>query len=524
MCSSIQILCTVLALCVSVIANAVTINVTNFNDSGAGSLRAAVAAVTSPADVVKFTSVGTVTLLSPITSAFSDVTISGIDGTNRATISGGNSVRCLIHTGTGTLSLKYLNITNCKNTVTAKGSAVWANNLYVLVSSIYGNTLDNNSASVMLGGAVYVTNTALFSSTNVDSNTMTPGHDVTEARGAGVYVGGTLSYTNGWFHVKYNVLDGNNSEAYVYGGGLAANSFSLNGAEFKAVGNTVKGGSYATPGMNAYGGGIQVNNMAVNATGPVLITDNYVYGGEGSGSWSGFDGTAFGGGGMIGTLTKTTSPTFTVSNNTVYGGQAAPYKGNAYGGGLWITSTNNTLISGITISNNTLRCYSECNGGGLYASGKFSGLTVSGNNITAETWCYGAGIYGLNTDFALASSNVSNNSINAPCSAVAMGAGIYVGGGGGTTGYITGNTISGNHNYAASGASAQGIGLNAGNLSSVSNNTITSNTSGSSTEGSGSLVFNISTYSGNSASGNTYSSGSCPNQSRYSSGTRILCN
>jgi len=84
------------------------VSVLNTNDSGAGSLRDAIANA-APGDTINFATTGTITLQSTL-NVTQDLTLDGAAESN-VTIDGGTSVQ-LFTTNGGTLTLENLTLTN----------------------------------------------------------------------------------------------------------------------------------------------------------------------------------------------------------------------------------------------------------------------------------------------------------------------------------------------------------------------------------------------------------------------------
>jgi len=93
----------------SLSAKGAVIDVSNTNDSGAGSLRQAIADA-SPGDVITFSVTGTISLSSAPLSIGKNLTITG-PGANLLTISGMSARQVMIIT-TGTVTVSGLKLTN----------------------------------------------------------------------------------------------------------------------------------------------------------------------------------------------------------------------------------------------------------------------------------------------------------------------------------------------------------------------------------------------------------------------------
>ncbi len=200
------------------------LTVINNNDSGAGSLRQALADAAMPArpgmDIIDFDPavIGTITLATPL-SISSDITIQG-PGANILAISGNKSVRIFdvtdgaattmtatvfnltVKQGLATTGAGFnvgendvLQLSNCwltANTATAQGGAINAENGGDV--TVIASTLSGNGANV--GGAVYFNGTPIGGSIEFRNSTVSGNTAIT---GAGIALGnftGDLSIVN----------------------------------------------------------------------------------------------------------------------------------------------------------------------------------------------------------------------------------------------------------------------------------------------------------------------------------------
>ncbi len=169
--------------------------VTNLNDSGAGSLRQAIANV-DPGGTIDFAVSGTILLLNELVIN-KDLTI---QGNMPITVSGNNAVRVFsVNAGTS-VTLDSLTIAHG-----SAGNGGGINNNGSL--RVNNSTLSENSA--VNGGGIYNLGDLILDATDLISNTTT-------SEGAGLYnMGGTVNLTNG-SQVETNVANG-------WGGGGIAN-------------------------------------------------------------------------------------------------------------------------------------------------------------------------------------------------------------------------------------------------------------------------------------------------------------
>lgn len=182
-------------------AQAATLQVTNLNDSGAGSLRNVIASASS-GDTIQFTVTGTITLTSGELPITTDITISG-PGPSSLEISGGDVSR-VFNVSSGTVNISGMIISH--GNVASNGGCINNGSNLVLDSVIIENCVATNSG---FGGGIY-SNTALsITNSTIQSN-------------SSVYGGGVL-ITSGTFSAT-NVTIANNTVGIVTGGGFAIES------------------------------------------------------------------------------------------------------------------------------------------------------------------------------------------------------------------------------------------------------------------------------------------------------------
>jgi Ca2+-binding RTX toxin-like protein len=225
----------------SIMANFI---VTNLNDSGAGSLRAALTLANAnvDADTITFTMAGTITLTSEL-ALTNDVTIIGdINGDNKAdvTISGNNVTRIFHEIGATTdVNLNSLTLINGNSGAKGYGGAVWSDRGGTL--NILNTTVSGNTATYGGGIATYATVTTVTNSL-ISNNLMT--YD--NYSGGGIYTRyGSLTLVN-------TTVDGNHSNSF--GGGVGVSH-----AAFTAINSTITNNqSDANGTLVEMGGGIAV--------------------------------------------------------------------------------------------------------------------------------------------------------------------------------------------------------------------------------------------------------------------------
>jgi hypothetical protein len=314
-----------------------TIIVTNTNDSGPGSLRAAIAAA-SPGDTIKFDLdfPATITLASPLTISIS-LTIKGPGASNLA-VSGGNAVIVFEVTG-GALTISRLTIENGNAPGPMRnGGGIFNEARVTLIDS----TLSDNFA-FEFGGGIY--------------NAAT----------------GNLTVRNSTFLNNSNGFGGggiaNAGMASVMGSSFSFNHSTCGGAVYNEGTITIADSTISINGGNPLGGGI------CNASGALIINDTTVSSNSavhGGNIYSDFPGS----GGTV-----------TIKNSTIS-------DGNADISGPGIQSSGILTIVNSTISGNRGDL-----SGGIEASGTttITNSTIAGNQTLGFITGGGAGITGTAT-------------------------------------------------------------------------------------------------------------------------------
>ena len=390
------------------IAQATTHTVTNTNDSGAGSLRQAIADATS-GDTIDFslTYPATITLTSGELAINKDLTIDG-PGAGSLSISGNNAYRVFsIAAGTavtitgatirdgnattgggiysqGTLVLSNTDVVS--NTATWLGGGVYVNGGSAALSGvqILSNTAYNGGGvyvspgSVTLssgqiisntathsGGGVYVDqSTAAFTQTGVSTIALN-----TAEYGGGVYIydgsatlsgGQIISNTAGWGGGVCILLG--SATATVSGGQISSNTAEYGGGVYVNDGSATMSGGQISHNTGASGGGVSVFQGSATLSGGQILSNTaqygggvYVYGGRvmlSGGQITSNTANFRGGGVYVGQSTATFTQTgvSTISLNTAYNG-----------GGVYVSSGSATLSSGQILSNTA-----TSDGGGVY--------------------------------------------------------------------------------------------------------------------------------------------------------------
>ena len=177
---------------------AATIAVTSTADSGAGSLRDAIATAVS-GDSINVAVTGTIILTGPLTIDKS-LTITG-SGASALAVSGNNAAQVFVVNGGATVTISGLTIENGAVTGGVGGGGI--SNLGMLTvndSAITGNTTD------MFGGGIKNFGTLTLTNSTVSGNSASC------CFGGGIYNGGTLTLIN-------STVSGNSVQMF-YGGGI----------------------------------------------------------------------------------------------------------------------------------------------------------------------------------------------------------------------------------------------------------------------------------------------------------------
>jgi hypothetical protein len=208
-----------------------TLTVTTTADSGAGSLRAAIASA-SPGDTIDFnlTYPTTITLSSTIWVTTS-MTISG-PGADKLAISGNNAVEVLYVTGGANVAISGVTIEN-GSALSGGGIMVFASTLTLTDSAVSGN-----SAAAYNGGAIF----------NFDQATLVLNRSTVSGNSAGGNGGGIANYQDSALTIINSTVAANSAGSM--GGAIVNDNSALT-----LVNSTVEGNA-----ATASGGGIANNN------------------------------------------------------------------------------------------------------------------------------------------------------------------------------------------------------------------------------------------------------------------------
>ncbi len=195
-------------------SRAATINVTSTADSGAGSLRDAIAAASS-GDTINISVTGTITLTGGTLTIAKSLTISG-PGASDLAVSGNKAVQVFVVNSGATVTISGLTIEN--GAAPAGGGGISNSGMLTVTNStITGNTADVFGGGIKNFGTLTLTNSTVS------------GNSASCCFGGGIYNGGTLTLTN-------STVAGN-SVASFYGGGIY-NTYMLSMTNDTLSGNT----------------------------------------------------------------------------------------------------------------------------------------------------------------------------------------------------------------------------------------------------------------------------------------------
>jgi hypothetical protein len=319
-----------------------TQTVTNTNDSGAGSLREAIATAT-PGDTVVFDVTGAIILIGGEVVIDKNLTISG-PGAGSLAISGNRIARVFRITGTSTVvTISGLKVQDGVSSgsypayLYGGGILIEGGTLAVRDSTVSGNSAQQGGGGIANFGTLTVTNSTVSGNSaqqgggglyNNPGASMTLNNSTVSgnsaARGGGIFnygyrYGATLT-------VNHTIVSGNSGGD---GGGIS-NDW---GGTLTVRSSTISGNSAPS----GDGGGIK------NYSGPVTVTHSTVSGNSARGSGGG--------------IANQNGP-LTVTNSTLSGNSAQSYGGGIYS---WLFS--------LTITHSTLAGNSAAQGGGILGYG-----------------------------------------------------------------------------------------------------------------------------------------------------------
>ena len=379
--------------CQAFAASAATITVVNNANTGAGSLRAAIASSVN-GDTIDFNLSGcpcTIILASELIIQNRSIIISG-PGSSQLTVSGNGVSRVFHIQGQASPAVTISGLTITNGVTTANGGGVYLQDGTLTLAN---SVVTNNSAPALAGSTGYGGGIMVDAITTLNVINSTISNNTSSRLGGGISTnlinqpsdvtlsGSTLSDNTAGFAGAVFISDqatlttlatnftNNTSVGTNAGGGAIVNMGRA----------TLRGGNITlndATGNNGDGGAI--NNQDTMALTNVNVSNNTVTSsGDGGGIWN--------------------SGTLTLTNSTVAGNQ-----GSANGGGILNTGTLDLTAS--TISGNT----ALASGGGINNTGTLNMVnsTISGNQISSGVSA-GGGI--LNGPFGTATATAVNCTI-----------------------------------------------------------------------------------------------------------------
>jgi predicted outer membrane repeat protein len=340
-----------------------TVTVLNNRDSGAGSLRAEIAAAKNNDTIVFAPSLAgqTVTLTSGELLINHNVTIAG-PGAGELTINGNHASRVFeVAKGANSVTVSGLTIGSGQAVV---GGGILNRGTLMLSGSILAGNIAAGSIYVAgsgVGGGIENVGTLTVSGSTLAGNSATLG-------GGGIANGGKLTVTNSTLSANTANNDGgginNDGTLTITGSTLSGNVTLISGGGIVNGGTLMISGSTLSGNSASESGGGIYNIGTLTVSGSSLSGNTAAYEGGGILTASGFGGN-----------------TAMVSNSTLSGNTAA-YEG----GGIYVTGGTLT-VSGSALTGNS----ATSEGGGIYI-GAYGTVTVkNSSSITGNTAPVGFG-------------------------------------------------------------------------------------------------------------------------------------
>jgi len=322
-------------------ARASTLNVSSTADSGAGTLRAQIAAA-APGDTIHFSVTGTIALASEIAIA-QDLTIAGPGASSLTVSDSGNSIFAI---SGGLVGISGLTLANGGYGDAAGGAIYMTGGTVTVAGSVFsGNNAGNGGAIYMSGGSLAITSST-FSNNIADSS-----------GGAIDAVGGSLAVTNSTFL---------RNSAVSFGGAIFVSGDTLVLASSTISMNSAGDGGGIIAGVNGGGSMVTIQDSTISSN-----TANYFPSGQ------------IGDGGGI-----HNNSSMKILNSTISGNSSISSPGTATyvgGGGIF---NNGTL----TIANSTITLNIAADGGGILME---QGALNLSNSIVANNTFAGGGGYDI---------------------------------------------------------------------------------------------------------------------------------
>lgn len=440
---ALYLACALLASPVAALAApAGAILVENCDDAGAGSLRAAVAAADSGAEIdLSGLACDTITLSSgAILVSGADLRLTG-PGRQALTIDGGGLGRVVDHSGTGTLTLTGLTLTHGKSSGDG-GCLRSAGHLALSDVAITGCTAAEAAAQNTRGGGAAVAGNATLTDVEFVGN-FADGNLL--VRGGGLAVDGTLLATRSRFvdnRARSHTVDGGNPFGNVTeGGGLRV------GGDTQLIDSTISGNLAFSDSYEVFGGGLAVGTRGdaplvtldmdgTRVAGNTAESQCGVCAPQGGGVWARGGGSLsrvdvldnivtspghYGGGG--GLRFTGSGASVEILDSTISGNRAASAGGGLIAPGQGTLSLERTRVVGNSAGNEG---GTDEGGGGILSFGGAVQLTassVTGNTAGAD----GGGLALLYMEYAPVDSTIVNSTISG--NSGREGGGVMVSGG-----------------------------------------------------------------------------------------------
>jgi hypothetical protein len=398
-------------IAVTASTHAATLTVTSNADSGAGTLRNALAGAAN-GDTINFSITGRITLTTGELLVTNNVTILG-PGPARLAVNG-NANRRVFHAQGGiTATIASLTITN-GSALGDLGGGIYNEHSTLTVSHCI---LSGNRAR--FGGSIYNEGRGGTATLSVSDSTISA--NTAGIAGAGIFNDGiagsaTLTVTNATFSGNSTASNGNGGGIYNDGESsgsailtVASSTFTGNAAYFGSGGGIYNDGGTVTVGGSTFSGNLAYNpggggiyNVGIGATLSVA-TSTLVGNSASSGGGILNDGSS-GGGAML-----------SVNTCTFSGNSASAYGGGICNDGIGGTATG--LVATCTFSTNA-----AIDGGGIYNFGagssnttlRVNASTLSGNSASDG----GGGIFNDGSSAGHATLEIGDTILNAGASGV----------------------------------------------------------------------------------------------------------
>jgi predicted outer membrane repeat protein len=365
--------------------HAATITVTNTNDSGAGSLRQALADANN-GDTINFAVTGTIALTSGGLVVARNVTISG-PGANQISIDGNQATFVFGVIPQKTVSISGLLITNGEYGIWNQQGTLTVTNCVLSGNSFNGLYNDGGSSG---GASMAVANSIISNNSRTGVFNVLPSPDgsgcacmtITDGVVSNNGSGGILNVGNNFGNGTANLTVVNTNVSDNDGSGISNNG-SNGSATATILSTTVSGNSAGgvdtqgiLPGQLFGSAGVTIteciisNNSAnggIRSTTSALTVANSTISGNSSGDT---------GGGLFASSVIIGGPQVAIVNSTISGHSAGTSGGGIYGG---------ATVENSTISDNS----AGVSGGGIYGGATVMNSTISGNSAGTS----GGGLY-----------------------------------------------------------------------------------------------------------------------------------